>query len=117
MINIPPLDLLVCVMLFGPSVLSLAFTLMARKFVQNASLRKVCMVIAFVLLVVQGRWLLKAMVGLLKYRDDSSAVLFTIAGSIGFIVAAAFLVKYFLRAAKPGGRNEGTGEIPPVKRP
>jgi cation transport ATPase len=102
MINIPPLDLVLVAVLFGPSALSLAFSVMGRKFVQNARLRSVCVIIAFLLLVVQGRWLLRAMLTLFKGASHALPMLFTLAASVGFIVSVAFWVKYSVRRKGSG---------------
>jgi hypothetical protein len=112
MINIPSLDLVLFLVLFGPSALSLAFTIMARKVVQNDRLRLVCRIIAFILLVLQGRLLLGTMIRVVtmirlgKEDGEALAVLFTVAGSIGFLVSVAFWVKYVLRPVNKGERSK-----------
>jgi hypothetical protein len=87
----------------GPSALSLAFTVIARKFVQNALLRGVCGIMVLLLLVVQVFFLAGAMEMVAGYGGKPLRNPFTLAGSIGCAISVAFLVILFVR---PSGRYE-----------
>ena len=115
--NYPSNAFVLFVVLFGPSTLSLAFTVTARKFVQNALLRVVCGSIALLLLVVQGRWLLRMTMRLVKDGGDAVPILFTLAGFVAFLVSVAFLVMYFVRPSRQYDKSGGSSEVLAAKRP